>query len=238
MVSNKISVSSASKKHGGARAGAGRPRRHLKTTDVPSISMADLREAGDVRLGTTTAPLVCGGTTWHVQISRTPCPLGGARPWLHCPRCNRRVCALYLGSQPAVSVVANGHELVSLPEKQVLACRFCLRLQYRSQVESPVTRSYRRTHKLKERLAGSDFSAKPKWMRWRTFQRLCREIDRERELRAEVFDRIECGESERAATSQVQVVLDAARASCLTEKELNRALRRLGSLRRRNTHRH
>ena len=238
MVSHEISVSRASKKHGGARVGAGRPRLHQRTMDVHSISLADLHQAGHVTLGTATLVLARDGATWNVQITHASCPLGGARPWLHCPRCDRRVGTLYFGIQPALSVVVHGQELASLPEREELACRLCLRLQYASQAESPVSRSYRRTQKLRVGLASPAFVAKPKWMRWPTFQRLCGELDRERELRAEVLDRLECGESERAATLQVQVALDAARASRLTDKELNRAIRRLGSLRRLTMQRH
>lgn len=31
-----------------------------------------------------------------IEISRTACNYGGSRPWLRCPRCNRRAGVLYL----------------------------------------------------------------------------------------------------------------------------------------------
>ncbi len=53
---------------------------------------------------------------YQLTISWTPCHLGGERPWLHCPSCDRRVAKLY-GST-------------------LFLCRNCLRLNYSSQQSS------------------------------------------------------------------------------------------------------
>jgi hypothetical protein len=48
---------------------------------------------------------------YQVRIGWTACTYGGSRPWLHCPRCDRRYRFLYLNSER-------------------FACRLCSRLTY------------------------------------------------------------------------------------------------------------
>ena len=98
-----------------------------------------------------------------VYIVRTPCTYGGTRPWWLCPSCSRRVAVLYnLG--------------------RLYACRHCHQLVYASQRENANGRARRRADKIRQRLgweAGilNPKGGKPKWMRWRTFQRLTAEHD-------------------------------------------------------------
>ena len=111
-----------------------------------------------------------GGHEWKdeeyaVRLSRTPCTLGGTRPWFICPAvgCGRRVAQLYGGA--------------------IFACRYCHRLAYASTREDAGDRAARRADRIRERLgwdAGflNGKGPKPRWMRWPTFHRLEREHDR------------------------------------------------------------
>jgi hypothetical protein len=100
-----------------------------------------------------------------VRIEHTACALGGSRPWFLCPArgCGRRVAILYGGA--------------------IFACRHCHRLAYPSTRESVLDRATRRADRLRERLGWepgilNGTGDKPKWMRWRTFQRLTTQHDR------------------------------------------------------------
>jgi hypothetical protein len=105
-----------------------------------------------------------GGGEWvamryPVRLDWTACHLGGRRPWFLCPAagCGRRVAILYGGA--------------------VFACRRCLRLAYACQSEDAASRAIRRADRLRDRLGWQSgiinpAGGKPKWMRWRTFDRL------------------------------------------------------------------
>lgn len=101
---------------------------------------------------------------YPVLIDRTRCTFGGSRLWFLCPArgCGRRVAVLYGGA--------------------VFACRQCHRLGYESQSEDAASRALRRADKIRGRLdwgAGiaNPPGTKPKWMRWKTYLRLCNEHD-------------------------------------------------------------
>lgn len=113
----------------------------------------------------------CGGSQdwkdeqYPVRIVRTPCNLGGSRPWFICPAvgCGRRVAILYGGG--------------------IFACRHCYRLAYPSSRESAGDRATRRADRIRARLGWepgilNGNGDKPKWMRWRTFDRLTNQHDR------------------------------------------------------------
>ena len=55
-------------------------------------------------------------------------------------------------------------------------CRICMRLGYASEKESPIDRINRKLHKLQAKVG--EHGGKPKWMRWRTFDRICAELDK------------------------------------------------------------
>jgi hypothetical protein len=111
-----------------------------------------------------------GGEEWKdeqypVRIVRTPCNLGGTRPWFICPAhgCGRRVAILYGGG--------------------IFACRHCYQLAYASAREDAGDRATRRADRIRARLGWepgilNGHGGKPKWMRWRTFYRLAAEHDR------------------------------------------------------------
>jgi hypothetical protein len=101
---------------------------------------------------------------YAVRIVHTQCNLGGERPWFICPAlgCGRRVAILYGGG--------------------IFACRHCYRLAYPSAREDVCDRATRRADKLRARLGWepgilNGNGDKPKWMRWRTFQRLLAKPD-------------------------------------------------------------
>lgn len=105
---------------------------------------------------------------YPVFLARTPCTYGGTRPWFICPArgCGRRVAILYGG--------------------EIFACRHCHQLAYESTREDVSDRAARRADWIRARLKwepgilnGSE--GKPKWMRWKTFERLIDEHDRHSE---------------------------------------------------------
>ena len=110
-----------------------------------------------------------GGAEWKdeeypVRIVRTPCNIGGERPWFICPAvgCGRRVAILYGGG--------------------IFACRHCYQLAYASAREDVCDRAARRADRLRARLGWepgilNGNGGKPKWMRRRTFERLAAEHD-------------------------------------------------------------
>ncbi|MBS1154602.1 MAG: hypothetical protein H6R07_526 [Proteobacteria bacterium] len=120
------------------------------------------------------------GVDWQrieeaIPLDSTPCHLGGHRHWFRCPGegCGRRVAKLYLG-------------------ERYFVCRHCLKLVYPSQRESVIDRISRRTGKIRERLgweAGllNGHGPKPKWMRWRTYERL---MDQHDELVAHFYQNV------------------------------------------------
>jgi hypothetical protein len=96
---------------------------------------------------------------YPVLITRTVCNLGGTRAWFICPTagCLRRVALLYGGT--------------------IFACRHCYQLVYASSREDAGDRARRRADRIRARLGWKSgilngAGLKPKWMRWRTFQRL------------------------------------------------------------------
>ncbi|WP_260679630.1 hypothetical protein [Ectopseudomonas mendocina] len=103
---------------------------------------------------------------YPVAISWTPCHLGGKRPWLHCPSCDRRVGKLYSGS--------------------VFACRHCMRLNYPSQQASKRDRALAQAWTLRRRLgcdAGpfeypAEYIRRPKGMHRATFAKRIEKLAR------------------------------------------------------------
>jgi hypothetical protein len=92
-----------------------------------------------------------------VALEWTRCNYGGARAWLICPGCGRRVAILY--------------------GDVAFACRFCRQLAYDSQRDSAWHRSLRRARAVHMKLGGSANLAeplpqKPKGMHRRTYRRL------------------------------------------------------------------
>lgn len=94
-----------------------------------------------------------------IPFARSPTNFGGARLWLTCLRCRRRVGVLYGG--------------------RYFRCRTCHGLRYQSQEQPYWQRAIEQADKLRQRVGGEDgafeghdYPSKPKWMRWRTYNRL------------------------------------------------------------------
>jgi hypothetical protein len=98
-----------------------------------------------------------------VPIVHTSCHYGGTRPWLKCPKCDRRVSKIHL----------NG---------TMFLCRYCYNLAYESQRTNNVIRSLRKAKMIRMRLGGSmsifeSMPWKPKGMHMKTYWRIRQEIE-------------------------------------------------------------
>jgi hypothetical protein len=124
-------------------------------------------DGGQVRLHYTTTSAYSGekrDSDYTITLETTIQPFGGRRWWFRCPRSGDLVSKLYL---------PNG--------AYTFASRRAYRLGYRSQRETPRDRSIARAFTLRDRLGGrggiGDYIAKPKWMRWRTYELHIARID-------------------------------------------------------------
>jgi hypothetical protein len=93
-----------------------------------------------------------------VYLDWTPCHFGGKRPWLLCPRCNRRVALIF-----------------SIGKR--FLCRHCYNITYSSQCETEMDRLLRKAQKIRRQLGVSESLSepiifKPKGMHQKTFDRL------------------------------------------------------------------
>lgn len=100
-----------------------------------------------------------GGHAETVRLTRVPRPFGGAQTYFECGPCMRRVCILYrLGG--------------------TWACQRCHKLTHWTQAITARQRRVRRIVRLRERIGQAPGGSivgglppKPKWMRWRTYDR-------------------------------------------------------------------
>lgn len=86
-----------------------------------------------------------------VELSYSAPHFGGKRLWFHCPHCGRRVAVLYCS--------------------EVVACRKCLHLSYRTESEGAIDRLRSKAAKIKDRLGGDPYQ-RPKRTHRNTFDRL------------------------------------------------------------------
>lgn len=106
----------------------------------------------------------------RVPICWTPCRLGGERPWFIC---DVRANGVYCGRSVAKLYGAG----------RLFACRHCYRLGYASQRGGPMDRAHQRLaslhRKLKANYSGPDMPPppKPKWMRWKSYSRIAKQIE-------------------------------------------------------------
>ena len=108
------------------------------------------------------------GSDWEdmdypVYFDETDCHYGGTRKWFLCPGqgCGKRVAVLYGAGK-------------------YFLCRHCHDLAYASQSENAALRASRKSNKIIERLGGDisfGYADKPKWMHWKTYNRLMREAE-------------------------------------------------------------
>ena len=109
-----------------------------------------------------------------IQISKTPCNYGGYRYWFICSNCKRRVGVLY--------------------RQGYFKCRHCLGVNYRTQLQQPQDRLFKRLNALRERLGWyggivHGYGEKPKGMHEKTYKRLLGEyIELERLASGSITD--------------------------------------------------
>jgi hypothetical protein len=101
----------------------------------------------------------------EIRVTWTRCHYGGARPWLHCSYCERRIARLFKGM--------GGY-----------FCRACIGNPiYESQRRSRKARAYLKAYRLRQRLGGSrpvldPVPERPYRMKRNTFRRICAQIER------------------------------------------------------------
>jgi hypothetical protein len=100
----------------------------------------------------------CSPVIKFVPITWTACHFGGRRPWFVCPRCGRRIAAIYIAGE-------------------YVACRRCFGLAYASQQEPVRQRGLMKAQKIRMRLGGSPsmidkFPDRPKGVHEKTFRGL------------------------------------------------------------------
>jgi hypothetical protein len=106
-----------------------------------------------------------GPQNYTIGLAATPCRFGGGRWWFICPRTGRNVAKLFLPN--------GAHRFAS---------REAYRLAYASQGRGLIDVGHDRLRRLYRKLGGKygHFQQppppKPKWMRWRTYERLLAEI--------------------------------------------------------------
>jgi hypothetical protein len=101
------------------------------------------------------------GVPQRIRVSWTKVHLGGERPWMHCPHCEKRVARLYrgLGGYVCRACIGNpayaGQGLSAQARAQYKACKLRLHLGGDAHLTTP-------------------FPERPRGMHRRTYARLCR----------------------------------------------------------------
>ena len=95
--------------------------------------------------------------TERIALRNRPCHFGGMRQYLVCPRCGRAAELLYM---------ASGR----------FRCRRCARVGYAIENLEKQWRADRRYRELETRL--NDDGSKPQRMRWSTYDRICKKLDK------------------------------------------------------------
>ena len=138
-------------------------RRRPKTSEFPALDVRELvRKMGPEwvgRLGS--VPLTWAGVPVTVRLVSSRPNYGGARYWAACPSCSRRCAILYL-----------------VPIERRAGCRACLGLVHPSSREGAFDRAIRRMWRHRDKLGPvarqypTSTPPKPRWMRWRTYDRI------------------------------------------------------------------
>ena len=127
----------------------------LTYTSGASISFVGTREALKLSYRAAGEPV-----DEAIAVVTSAMHFGGSREFFLCPRCGRRFAILYCAAR-------------------YFRCRRCNDMAYRTQNETPHGRALLLAGKL-WKLAGCEWGGdgeKPKWMQWRTFNRLMERAD-------------------------------------------------------------
>lgn len=152
----------------GIRINAWRSKK-LKTTSLPCFHVGELVKLHEkmpgsyfslqdikLRINETSMLIECFDSdslqTKTIKLTAIPCHYGGFRYYCLCPFCKSKVKKLYLC-------------------KIFFACRCCFKMAYPSQNQTLFVRLLFKSKMIKDRLNNDEWS-KPKWMRWKTFERL------------------------------------------------------------------
>ncbi len=141
----------------------------MLTTSLHCLDISQLmrlhKQGGSGRYTWGKTPLIIEGNkvlldeegllTKTLTLVEIPCHYGGCRHSVFCPVCNKRVKKLYLF-------------------KLLLGCRHCLKLAYPSQNQTKHMRLYLKRKEVGKKINNDEW-CKPKWMRWKTFERLRKE---------------------------------------------------------------
>ena len=126
-----------------------------------------------------------GGSDWQtvkqrIPIQWTPCRFGGERAWF--------ICAVHANDVYCGRRVAKLHGAGKL-----FACRQCYRLGYRAQRGDRMDQADHNLRRLHRKLSSEYVGPhqppppKPKWMRWRTYDRLADQIEAGQERLDTIF---------------------------------------------------
>jgi len=132
--------------------------RHDENVALIGMTRASLTGENDANLS---IEFRLNGEPELIWLEKRPCRFGGGRWFAVCPHSGRTAAKLYLPS--------GGRRFLS---------RHAYRMGYRSQYEAPAGRATLKQDRLAARL-GLDLHCpvKPKWMRWRTYDRAPDRLD-------------------------------------------------------------
>lgn len=145
-------------------------------SDYPKLTIQQVKSRLSPEIKQIYLPFKRSGELFNqsIQISKTPCHYGGYRYWFICSNCKRRVGVLY--------------------RQGYFKCRHCLGVNYRTQLQQPQDRLFKRLNALRERLGWyggivHGYGEKPKGMHEKTYKRLLGEyIELERLASGSITD--------------------------------------------------
>lgn len=210
----------------------GRPRSNRRESEFPQIDIRELFRAHPHLRGQTEIALSCDGSPVRVGVKYTKhAPSIPLLPWFVCGRCGRGARVLFVHTAPAVRVCFPDGRTWDAPTCSGLACRHCAKVDPESHNLTGMRRSLRRSVKLREQLQGGSPALKPLGMHWATHARLCRELRREQQMRAELTELRATGIDRRGAERSAARATGTDNPAELSNRELVRALRAISSRR-------
>jgi len=121
-------------------------------TDLPGQQLGSVTVAGAHDWVSVSYQVADQARRARVGVERTPCHLGGSRPWWRCPRCGRRAA------------------LLVFDERAAPGCRGCLQRPYSVQHAGDLEAMALRVARARRWLGPG--GRRPRGMRWPTYRRL------------------------------------------------------------------